>query len=158
VSNSCFISSEEDFSRWCRPSDKDGEVRRCAVHALSKLGSVRHGADFVVEAGTLKYVPRLLRSSDVNTRKWACEMLANLVFHKYELSEKLCTRIVDLLRCVGCLTLAHQTLILTTVKRRKSACSPWCITDTIDDQLYIRGRRGSWGLQDFATRPQSPGL
>ncbi|KAF7362690.1 hypothetical protein MVEN_00618300 [Mycena venus] len=75
-------------------SDKDIRVQRQAINILSTLSSQPHGAQVVIDAGALEYVPGLLSSSDAETRRLTCEMLAYVVDHKFKLDGKLCARVV----------------------------------------------------------------
>ncbi|KAJ7211761.1 armadillo-type protein [Mycena pura] len=82
-------------------SDQNPRVCRSAVYALWKISGWVHGAEAIVDRCVLTAVPRLLRSTDRETRKWTCEMLGELARHKspsYALVEtKLCKKIISML-------------------------------------------------------------
>ncbi|KAJ6592636.1 armadillo-type protein [Mycena capillaripes] len=82
---------------------RDGavEVQRCAMYALSKMTYWPHAAQAVTKVMALEYVLDLLRSSDAQTRRWACETLGNLVSNHLtspaQLGAKPCAQMVALL-------------------------------------------------------------
>lgn len=75
------------------------------MYALSKMTYWPDTAQVATEAMVLKYVLDLLRSSDAQTRRWACEGLGNFVSNRWtspaQLGAKPCAQIVALLRFVG---------------------------------------------------------
>ncbi|KAJ7024649.1 hypothetical protein C8F04DRAFT_1192173 [Mycena alexandri] len=61
--------------------DDTGKVQRKALSALSKMTHWFHGAQAVIDAKTLEYVPDIRDSADAQAREWTCEMLGNLAYH-----------------------------------------------------------------------------
>ncbi|KAJ7742283.1 armadillo-type protein [Mycena metata] len=61
--------------------DDTRNVQRKALYALSKMTHWFHGAQAVIDAKILEYVPDILDWSDAQAREWTCEMLGNLAYH-----------------------------------------------------------------------------
>ncbi|KAJ7712827.1 armadillo-type protein [Mycena olivaceomarginata] len=53
-----------------------------ATYTLSEIARWLDGAKGMVDAKVLDHVPRLLKSPNPETQKWACELMGNLAFHE----------------------------------------------------------------------------
>jgi hypothetical protein len=78
-----------------------------ALRALHILAADAEGAQAIVDADVMDYLPELLNSLDADVRKWTAESLEPLARHdfglKLVLNSNLCTRLVALLRRVSIL-------------------------------------------------------
>ncbi|KAF7362692.1 hypothetical protein MVEN_00618500 [Mycena venus] len=74
------------------------EARRYAICALSKISSWSEGARAAQKS--LQYAPELLDSFDTETRRWTCETLGHMMFHRVvsaiQLGGDVCTKVVSL--------------------------------------------------------------
>ncbi|KAJ6592638.1 armadillo-type protein [Mycena capillaripes] len=84
-------------------SEADIKRRQNAIQRLSKMNNWYGGVEAVMESGALRYIPDLLNSADIETRRWTCKMLGNLPFEEskssdiIEMGVELCAAIVSVL-------------------------------------------------------------
>jgi hypothetical protein len=58
------------------------KVIQSAVQTLHRISGLSEGAQAVVDANVLEYVPKLLESAKAEVRKWTWEILEALVCHE----------------------------------------------------------------------------
>ncbi|KAJ7612863.1 armadillo-type protein, partial [Mycena polygramma] len=87
-----FSSNSDDLS-----------VYRGAAYALSMITQWSDGAQAVLNAGALNYVPKLLDSPDRDTKEWVCSMLGNFARYKFLPTAGLLMRLV-MMRLVSLLS------------------------------------------------------
>ncbi|KAK7031430.1 armadillo-type protein [Favolaschia claudopus] len=62
-------------------TDSNATVVRIATFALSQIAAFAAGADAIINAGALCYIPELLESTNPRLGMWACTLITNLARH-----------------------------------------------------------------------------